>query len=63
MQNQKYNNQKQIRTRVIILLMSLLVSKNVEIEIIRPNLMFKISIESTSIQYANKLIKWFENQE
>lgn len=63
MQNQKYNNQKQIRTRVIILLMSLLVSKNVEIEIIRPNLMLKISIESTSIQYANKLIKWFENQE
>ena len=63
MQNQKYNNPKKNRTRVIILLMSILVSKNVEIEIIRPNLMLKISIESTSIQYANKLIKWFENQE
>lgn len=54
--------QKQIRTRVIIILLSLLVSKNVDIEIIRPNIILKIRIESISTQCTNKLIKWFENQ-
>lgn len=59
MLTQERNIQKKIKIRVFIMLLTILLSKNVEIEIVRPNITVKISIESIYIQSIDKLLKWF----
>jgi hypothetical protein len=50
---------KRFKVRVLILILSILLSKNVKIEIVRPNLTLRISIESIYTQSVNKLLEWF----
>ncbi|BAY95703.1 hypothetical protein FDUTEX481_05248 [Tolypothrix sp. PCC 7601] len=57
--NQERNSQKKVKIRIIIMILTILISKNLEIEIVRPNLTVKISIESIYIQSVDKLLKWF----
>ncbi len=59
MLTQERNSHKKIKIRVMIMLLTILLSKNVEIEIIRPNLTLKISIESIYIPPVTKLLEWF----
>jgi hypothetical protein len=59
MLTQESNSQKKIKIRVIIMLLSILLSKNVEIVIIRPNLTFRIKIESIYTKSVVELLKLF----
>jgi hypothetical protein len=59
MLTQERSSHKKIKTRVMIMLLTILLSKNVEIEIIRPNLTLKISIETVYTQSLAKLFEWF----
>ncbi len=59
MLNKKIYGNKKLLIRAIIMLLTILLSKNVEIEIVRPNLTLKISTESISLQPVTKLLEWF----
>ncbi len=58
MLNKEINNKKLV-IRVIMMLLTILLSKNVEIEIVRPDITVKISTESISLQPITKLLEWF----
>ncbi|GAB1542844.1 hypothetical protein NUACC21_55180 [Scytonema sp. NUACC21] len=58
MLTQERTTNKKITTRIMIILLTLLLSKNLELEIIRPDFTLKISIETVYIQSVAKLLEW-----
>ncbi len=59
MLNKEINVNKKLVIRAMIMVLTFLLSMNVEIEIIRPNLTVKISTKSNPIQQVTKLLEWF----
>lgn len=59
MSNKEINGNKQLVIRVMMMLLTILLSKNVEIEIVRPDITVKITTESISLQPITKLLEWF----
>ena len=59
MLNKETNDNKKLVIRAIIMVLTIFLSMNVEIEIIRPNLTLKISTKSNPIQQVTKLLEWF----
>ena len=52
------NNSKRL-IRIMMMLLTILLSKNVEIEIVRPDITVKITTESIPLQPRTKLLEWF----
>lgn len=52
---------KQIKPliRIIILILTILLSKNLQIEIVTPEIEIKLSTESLPLNSVTKLIEWF----
>ncbi len=59
MLSKKSHPQRTILTRVVMMILMILLSKNVEIEIIKPQLTIRVNIESVYLKSYEKLLEWF----